>query len=134
MSLFNQYRLAMALFHASLFAVAVHFGVIVLIGGSPIGPEVYGPAVYAVPALVWVAAQVGGEGIAAVGGYIGGRIGAAMMVFGSSVVLPFYGFLGAAASMTGQGVIVTAACLYVTSLGAVVSVIIGVGALRNERR
>lgn len=44
-------------FFAGGLIMAVSFAVDVAVGGSPITPEIYGPWVYAIPALVWVAIQ-----------------------------------------------------------------------------
>lgn len=41
-----------------VFAMAQMFGLDVSYGGSPITPTTYGEAVYAVPAMVWVNAQM----------------------------------------------------------------------------
>ena len=40
-----------------IWLMAHDFGTLVAAGGSPITPEQYGPEVYAIAALVWVAAQ-----------------------------------------------------------------------------
>ncbi len=47
-------------FYVGLTAMALHFGTVVLLGGSPIKPSTYGEAIYAVPALTWTAIQLCG--------------------------------------------------------------------------
>jgi len=126
----TRYAPAFAIFHAGLFMVAAQFAVTILIGGSPMTPEIYGPAVYAVPAWVWAAAQMGGEALCVAGAVMRGRTGGALLLAGAAMVLPFYAFLGAVASFAGQGVIVTAACLWLTAPGAVLSMIAGWGSMR----
>ncbi len=58
MSNFDRYRPAMAIFFAAPIVMAAIFGGVVMNGGSPVRPEFYGPIVYAIPALVWVGAQM----------------------------------------------------------------------------
>lgn len=130
---FTRYRAAFALGHLGLALVALHFGVVVYFGGSPMTPELYGAAVYAIPAIVWALAQLGGEGLSVLGATLGGRRGAYMMLVGSTVVLPFYAFLGAAAMLAGQGVIVTAACLWLTGPFSMFSIAASIGAIKDAR-
>lgn len=44
----------MAVFFAGSMAVPIGFGAVVVKGGSPVTPEIYGELVWAIPALVWV--------------------------------------------------------------------------------
>ena len=93
--------------------IAVHFGLVMYFGGSPVTPELYGPAVYAMPAVAWAAVQFVAECIICAGLYMGRRIGAIVALIGAFFALPFYMFLGAASTYAGQGVIVTASVLWV---------------------
>lgn len=129
----TRYGPLISFFHLLLAFVALHFAVTLAIGGSPMTPEIYGPAVYAIPAWVWAGVQVIAEIIASVGAAIRGRKGAAMVISGCVIILPFYALLGAAASLTGQGTIVTAACLWLLMPASVFSVIAGIGAIRYGR-
>jgi len=54
---FERYRPALAIFFAAPLVMALIFGAVVIEGGSPVQPEFYGPIVYQVPAMAWVAAQ-----------------------------------------------------------------------------
>lgn len=58
MSDFQRYAPAMAVFYGAALFMAVIFGSVVLSGASPITVEVFGPIIYAAPAVVWPAAQV----------------------------------------------------------------------------
>lgn len=131
--MFERYRYAFAAVHLGFTLMAVHFGASVWFGGSPITPELYGPAVYAMPAIAWAAVQIVGAGTAAAGSIIGGRAGAFGLLFGGCLTLPFYAFLGVAASMAGQGVIVTAGCLWVAAPCSVLSIIAAWGAIKHVR-
>lgn len=115
--------------HLALAAIALHFGAVTLAGGSPMTPEVYGPAVYAVPALAWAGGQAGAELLAALGAALRGRAGAVMLILSGCFILPTYGFLAAVANLTGEGVIVAAACLYLTMPFSVFSIVVGIGGL-----
>lgn len=57
MTSMERYTPALALWFACLALMAMDFGVVVLRGGSPITAEIYGPSVYAFPAMAWVAVQ-----------------------------------------------------------------------------
>jgi len=52
--------LLVAWFDLSMILMASDFGTVVASGGSPITPDQYGAAIYAIPALVWAAVQLGG--------------------------------------------------------------------------
>jgi hypothetical protein len=57
MTAFEQHRPAMGIFFASCAVMALIFGSVVLYGGTPVRPEVYGPVVFAIPALAWASTQ-----------------------------------------------------------------------------
>lgn len=121
-----------AIWHCGLAMMALHFGVTVLLGGSPVTPELYGPAVYAIPAIVWAGAQFGGAAISCAGAMMGRR-GAGLLLAGGSLSLPFYAFLAAASSMSGQGVIVTAGAIWVVLPTVIASIIAAMGAIVDGR-
>lgn len=125
---------SIAFFHGALLFVAVFFGFTVFIGGSPVTPELYGPAVYAIPALWWSSAQAAGASVAMVGALLRGYWGALACVVGSAISVLVYGFFAAAASLAEQGTIVQAATLLMCAPGSVLSLIAGLGALRNGGR
>lgn len=54
----DRYAPAIGAFFLGLMFMALDFGAVVLSGGSPITPEVYGHAVYAIPAVSWVGIQI----------------------------------------------------------------------------
>jgi hypothetical protein len=83
MTRFERYAPAIAALHASFVAMACHFGVVTLIGGSPVTPELYGAAVYEIPALTWVSVQIIVHGTACLGAMLRGRVGAWMLLAGS---------------------------------------------------
>ena len=125
----NRYGPAIAAFHSGLLLLALYFGWVVIAGGSPVTPELYGPAVYAIPAIVWAGGQTVGAGLSVLGAVIGGRWGGVSLILGSLVSIAFYGFLAAAASLAAQGTLVQGACMTLTTPGAVLSLIAGVGAV-----
>ena len=119
-------------FHAGMLAMALHFGAVVLLGGSPIGADLYGPVVHAVPALVWVAIQASGSLMAMVGAILRNKIGGAMLLVGSVIVAILYGFFAAAASMAAQGVLLHAGSIYLCVPGALFSATAAIGELRKS--
>ena len=60
-------RHIIAAFYIGLAFMAIHFGVTVWRGGSPIKPTTYGAAIYEIPALTWVAIQFAGAMAGVVG-------------------------------------------------------------------
>lgn len=72
----------------SIWLMAHDFGALVAAGGSPITPEQYGPEVYAIAALVWIAAQQYAASLAILGSLIvaaegrGQRLGAMVACVG----------------------------------------------------
>lgn len=119
---FVRYAPAICAIHVGLALVAAQFAAVVLHGGSPITPELYGPAVYAMPAIAWSAAQVGSAAIAALGAFISGRFGAVLVIIGASAGFVIYSMLAVLAQMASQGTIVQAACIYICSPASLASV------------
>lgn len=78
---FERYAPAMAVFFAGSISVPLGFGFVVLRGGSPVTADTYGPIFYAIPALVWVVAQLAISLVA---------------VFGAMLVWPRTAAIGAA--------------------------------------
>jgi hypothetical protein len=128
-----RYWAALAFGHGALAMMALHIGLVVALGGSPITPELYGPAVYAVPAVYWVAAQITGAGVSICGALIGGRRGAWLLVAGGCISIPFFALLAAASSMAGQGIIVNAGAVWLVLPFSIISTIAGVGGLKGGR-
>lgn len=57
MTAFDQHRPAIAVFFAATAVMAAIFGGVVIYGGTPVRPEVYGPVVFAIPAMAWASVQ-----------------------------------------------------------------------------
>lgn len=88
--------------------VGAQFGAVVLSGQNPVTPELYGPSVYAVPALFWSGAQICCCGLAAIGCLVGGRRGAGMALLGGSPALLLFMLLWVLALDATQGTLVVA--------------------------
>ena len=121
-------RLCIALFHCGMFAIGAHFGIIVFEGGSPVTPELYGPAVYEIPALVWAAGQVGSHGLIILGLAIWGRIGMGAVMAGGVLAAVFHSFLAYFGSLASQGTLVHAASIYLTAPASMLTVAFAGGA------
>ena len=96
MSDFERYAPALAVFFLGSLAVPLGFGAVVITGGSPVTPDTYGPIVYAVPALVWVGAQLAISLVAVAGALLrrpllaaigAGMVGLLMAFFAGAAVL-----------------------------------------------
>jgi len=127
-------RLAVAVFHGLLMVMAAIYGGVSWANGSPVTAELYGPAVYAVPALVWAGGQIGGAVLSILGALIWGRVGMFVMAFGGVLSLAFYGALAALSSYTAQGLIAQAGALGVGAPGAAITTILALGAARYGRQ
>lgn len=120
-------RLCLWLFHGGLFMLGAHFGRVVWAGGTPVTPELYGPAVFAIPALAWAAGQFVSHGITMIGLAMWGRFGMALTIIGGMMAAVFHSFLAYFGSMASQGTLVHAGAMYLTAPGAVLTVMFTVG-------
>ena len=116
------YRISLWLFHAGLIMIGLYFGRIVINGGSPVTPELYGPAVYSIPALVWAAGQVGAHGLVILGLAVWGRLGRAMVLIGAIIGGIFHSFLAYFGALASQGTLVHAASMFVTVPACVLTI------------
>ena len=99
-----------ALIHFLFFCMSVQVSVNIWHGGSPITPELYGPAVYHVPALAWTSAQCGCAALTCVAAaHRWWRV----MFAGACVSIVFYVLLAALAAHGAQGTIVQAGATWV---------------------
>jgi len=123
---FERYAPAMALFYGGSAMTAAIFGHEGAAGGSPVTPEMYGPAVYAVPAVVWIAVQFSFGAIAALGCWMRWRMVAGVAGMGTTVLLAFF----AVASLQAEaGTLLTAGTLgWLAPLSALGSIICLTGA------
>lgn len=76
--MFDRLKDAAGLFMALGGVAASIFGIVVLKGGSPVTPELYGPLVYAVPAWSWVVVQMVICFGSAISLWVGHRVASAM--------------------------------------------------------
>jgi hypothetical protein len=107
--------------------LGAHFGRVVWAGGTPVTPELYGPAVFAIPALAWAAGQFVSHGITMVGLALWGRYGMALTIIGGVMAAVFHSFLAYFSSMASQGTLVHAGAMYLTAPGAVLTVMFTAG-------
>lgn len=129
-------RVCLWLFHGGLFMIGAHFGRVVMSGGAPVTPELYGPAVFAIPALVWASGQIGSHGLIMVGLIRWGAIGQWLVIIGGLGAALFHSFLAYFGSLASQGTLVHAASIYLTAPGSVLTVMFGMGAwwIGRERK
>lgn len=126
-------RAGLIIFHTQLLLMAAIYGGIAWVRGSPVTAELYGPAVYEIPAVAWAGAQVGSALVCIIGAMVWGRAGMWALIIGGAMSLAFYGSLAALASYTSSGLIAQAGALGVGATGAAVSLFIGLWARRNDR-
>ena len=126
---FDRYRDPILAANCALLMMALHFAFVIVMGGNPITPELYGPAVYVIPALVWAGAQMGGALVSILGVLIDGKLGGLFLAVGSLIQFAFYLYLAVAGSMAAQGVVVTAGSLWLTAPMAFACCVAGFGRL-----
>jgi hypothetical protein len=89
-------------------AMALWFAAVVLKGGTPITEDTYGPQVFAIPALVWSAAQIAICLPAVLGFWFRIR----WLAFGGSVLMAlFLGMFAVMASGAPESTLLQAVCL-----------------------
>lgn len=131
MTCFERYRPAILLFHTGLLLVALFFAAVVLTGGTPVTPELYGPAVYAIPAVMWMLGQIVSSGIVIAGTIRPGH--ALSTAIGGTLSCLYYSTLGALASQAAQGTLIQAGALCLLTPGAAITTYIAMLELRNGR-
>lgn len=92
--------------------MALIFGSVVLIGGTPVTPEVYGRIVYEVPALAWAGAQAICAAIGAVGAARNNRAATIAGALGLSLL--FMAFAAGALSAGATGTLLVAMAIGAT--------------------
>lgn len=129
MTSFDRYRPAMAIFFAAPLVMALIFGGVVIYGGTPVRPELYGPVIFAIPALVWVSAQVAFSSLAVIG-CIGNWPKTAAI--GSMCLACLFQFFAVAAILAGAtGTLLVAMAIPTGALSMVCALICWRG--RNDR-
>ena len=128
----DQYWKVIVLFNLGLLAMSVHYGYSVFRGGSPITPELYGPAIMAVPALVWAGLQLVGSIASIFGAWLRDRRGAILLIVGSVASCALYGFFAVAASMQAEGLWLMAANLYISLPASALTLFVAIEAVRDE--
>lgn len=120
--IWSRWRWAILLFYLGSIAQAAVFGSVVMAGGSPVTPELYGPLVYAVPALAWVAAQVFLAALAVAGAALDRPGIAGSGALGITVLLMFFGVMGMDAGASGT-LLVTGTIGWLGPLSAIATII-----------
>lgn len=130
----DRYSPAIVMFFSGLVLVALQFAAIVSHGGSPVTPELYGPAVYAMPALAWVGMQIASSVLVIFGAYKRGKLGAWCIIIGGSFGFAMYSAFAVLAQKASQGTLVQGASTFVTAPASFMVVLLAVRYLRYVRR
>jgi len=127
---FQRYAPAMALFLAGSAIMAAIFGYSVLAYGSDVTPEIYGSAVYEIPALAWVTVQLTSGMIASLGCWFDRPQVAAIGASGTAALILFF----AVSSIgTPHGTILTAGALGWNGPLATLCAFVAWRGVKNER-
>ena len=126
-----RYGPMIAFLHFLFACMAVQVSIHVWFGGSPITPELYGPAVYHIPALMWTVAQVGTAALVFLGAVL---YWPRLVAFGAFCGLCFYAVLSMLAAFGEQGTILQAGASWVFMGVSSFTMAAGLGARRNVRR
>lgn len=122
---FDRCRYVYALTMFGFFGVAISFTITIAQGENPVTPELYGPAVYAVPALFWSLTQAATCMVSAIGCAMGGKSGALVSVVGAAPAFLLFVLLWVLSLEAEQGTLVVAGtrtiCVPMTSLVLIAS-------------
>ena len=130
-NLLDRYGPVLAMVQAGLCLMAIRFGTIVMNGGSPITPEIYGPAVYAFPAIGWAAIQGTGAFIACYGVLFKRPW---VVVIGALPNVALQAIFSALAGFADQGTLLQTGTLLVTLPLCFVTFCAGLQGVRDGRR
>lgn len=106
---FERYAPIFALIFSGPIAMALWFAAVVIKGGTPITENVYGPEVFAIPALVWSGAQIALCLPAVLGFWFRVRW---MAFVGSLSIALFLGMFAALAQGAKEATLLQAVCLF----------------------
>jgi hypothetical protein len=120
--IWSRWRWPILLFYLGAIMQAVVFGMVVLAGGSPVTPELYGPLVFAVPAVFWISSQIACSFTAAVGAAMNWPMTAGVGSLGMTVLLMFFGVMGMDAGAPGT-LLVTGTIGWLGPLSAIATII-----------
>jgi hypothetical protein len=122
---FDRCRYVYSLIMLGFAGVAISFTLTIAEGRNPVTPELYGPAVYAIPALFWSLTQASTCIISSIGCAVGGKVGALISVVGSAPAFILFVLLWVLSLEAEQGTLVIAGtralCVPLTSLVLVAS-------------
>ena len=114
----DRYRPAIAVWGFCCGVMGIVFGLPILRHGSPVTPELYGSAVYSVPALAWCVLQISAGTLAGFGAALHRPLIAALGL--TVLLLEFFGFGVLAEAQTQGGLVVAASVpgVVITGLSA----------------
>lgn len=99
--MFEQARPSIAVFLLGPLVMSGIFGAVTVFGGSPVSPEIYGHAVYEVPALAWATTQGSLSSIALFGVVRNLPIFAMVGLIGLALLFVFFAGMALSAGATG---------------------------------
>lgn len=128
---FERYAPAIAAFFVGGYSVPFGFGAVIFHGGSPVTQDTYGPLVYAIPAVIWVGAQILILSVALAGAVL---MWPRLAAFGAALVGLLMAFFAGAAVLAGAGgsILVFGAGGWVAPLSFIAAAVAWRG--RNVRR
>ena len=130
----DRYGPLIGFLHLGLAMMAIDMGGRILRGGSPISPEVYGPLVYSVPALVWVGLQLFGSLVCVIGALAGGKIRTGCFIIGGASSAFLFTAFTIMASGASQGIVLETGTQWFATPFCIVTSMAGWGAVRVRRR
>lgn len=125
---FDRARIAYGALMIMTAQVAIKFNTSIKAGWIKVGPEFYGPKVYAIPLDFWTAVQFTLAICAAIGCFLGGREGAWWALGSSFFLLALFLLLSALSRYTGTVSIMTLVTDYI---GLPLTSLIVISALRR---
>lgn len=127
-SFHERYAPALMMVNAGLCLMALRFAGIVISGGSPVTPEIYGPAVYAFPALWWSSIQMAASLLCFVAL---GKRWHILVVIGAVPNLILQSAFFGLSSMADQGTLLQTGTLFITMPICLATLYSGITGIKN---
>lgn len=108
MNLFEKHSGPIAIFFLWGVVSASVFGAVVIKGGSPVTPELYGPLVYSIPAWSWIASQMLICGGAFISAALGWRVMTLWFAFAFCLLMASFAVMAIQAGGTGTMMVANA--------------------------
>ena len=107
-TMIDRYGPAAGFFALGIMLMAGDFAIVVMDGGSPITPEIYGPAVHSIPAMAWVGVQFFCASIVFIAAFLTGKPRAIGFIVGGFLLVALFAIFSVMAQGAPSGSVLAA--------------------------